>query len=160
MTACASATNAIGEAFRTIKYGLADMMVTGGTEATVCEIGIAGFAALNALNTTEDATRASIPFDKERKGFVMGEGAGMLVLEELEHAQKRGATIYGEIVGYGSNCDASHMTAPLKGLRRNKLGISMLMVRQPQRMMLRKQRPSSVSLVSEHRKFQFQVQRV
>lgn len=114
VTACASATNAIGEAFRTIKYGVADMMVTGGTEATVCEIGIAGFAALNALNTTEDATRASIPFDKERKGFVMGEGAGMLVLEELEHAQKRGATIYGEIVGYGSNCDASHMTAPLK----------------------------------------------
>ena len=107
VTACASATNAIGEAFRTIKYGLADMMVTGGTEATVCEIGIAGFAALNALNTTEDATRASIPFDKERKGFVMGEGAGMLVLEELEHAQKRGATICGEIVGYGSNCDAT-----------------------------------------------------
>ncbi|MBM7689006.1 beta-ketoacyl-[acyl-carrier-protein] synthase II [Enterococcus ureilyticus] len=114
VTACASATNAIGEAFRTIKYGLADMMITGGTEATVCEIGIAGFAALSALNTTEDPTRASIPFDKERHGFVMGEGAGMLMLEELEHAQKRGATILGEIVGYGSNCDASHMTAPLK----------------------------------------------
>ncbi|MBO0440765.1 beta-ketoacyl-ACP synthase II [Candidatus Enterococcus ikei] len=114
VTACASATNAIGEAFRTIKYGLADIMITGGTEATICEIGIAGFAALSALNTTEDPTRASIPFDKERHGFVMGEGAGMLMLEELEHAQKRGATILGEIVGYGSNCDASHMTAPLK----------------------------------------------
>ncbi|MGM0219499.1 beta-ketoacyl-ACP synthase II [Enterococcus sp. AZ126] len=114
VTACASATNAIGEAFRTIKYDLADMMITGGTEATICEIGIAGFAALSALNTTEDPTRASIPFDKERHGFVMGEGAGMLMLEELEHAQKRGATILGEIVGYGSNCDASHMTAPLK----------------------------------------------
>lgn len=114
VTACASATNAIGEAFRTIKYGLADIMITGGTEATICEIGIAGFAALSALNTTEDPSRASIPFDKERHGFVMGEGAGMLMLEELEHAQKRGATILGEIVGYGSNCDASHMTAPLK----------------------------------------------
>lgn len=114
VTACASATNAIGEAFRAIKYGLADLMITGGTEATICEIGIAGFAALSALNTTEDPTRASIPFDKERHGFVMGEGAGMLMLEELEHAQKRGATILGEIVGYGSNCDASHMTAPLK----------------------------------------------
>lgn len=114
VTACASATNAIGEAFRAIKYGLADMMITGGTEATICEIGIAGFAALSALNTTDDPTRASIPFDKERHGFVMGEGAGMLMLEELEHAKKRGATILGEIVGYGSNCDASHMTAPLK----------------------------------------------
>ncbi|MBL1225020.1 beta-ketoacyl-ACP synthase II [Enterococcus sp. BWR-S5] len=114
VTACASATNAIGEAFRAIKYGTADIMMTGGTEATICEIGIAGFAALSALNTTDDPARASIPFDKERKGFVMGEGAGMLVLEELEHAQKRGAEILGEIVGYGSNCDASHMTAPLK----------------------------------------------
>jgi 3-oxoacyl-[acyl-carrier-protein] synthase II len=114
VTACASATDAIGEAFRTIKSGAADLMITGGTEATICEIGIAGFAALNAINTTEDPTRASIPFDKERKGFIMGEGAGMLILEELEHAKKRGATIYGEIVGYGSNCDAYHMTAPLK----------------------------------------------
>ncbi|MGC6767496.1 beta-ketoacyl-ACP synthase II [Enterococcus sp. LJL51] len=114
VTACASATNAIGEAFRAIKYGSADVMMTGGTEATICEIGIAGFAALNALNTTDNPARASIPFDKERKGFVMGEGAGMLVLEEMTHAQKRGAVILGEIVGYGSNCDASHMTAPLK----------------------------------------------
>lgn len=114
VTACASATNAIGEAFRTIKYGLADVMITGGTEATICEIGIAGFAALSALNTTDDPARASIPFDKERHGFVMGEGAGMLMLEELEYAKKRGAVILGEVVGYGSNCDASHMTAPLK----------------------------------------------
>ncbi|GGC90074.1 beta-ketoacyl-ACP synthase II [Enterococcus wangshanyuanii] len=114
VTACASATNAIGEAFRTIKYGLADVMITGGTEATICEIGIAGFAALSALNTTDDPARASIPFDKERHGFVMGEGAGMLMLEELEHAKKRGAVILGEVVGYGSNCDANHMTAPLK----------------------------------------------
>lgn len=114
VTACASATNAIGEAFRAIKYGLVDAMVTGGTEATICEMGIAGFAALSALNTTQDPTRASIPFDQERKGFVMGEGAGMLILEELTHAQQRGATILGEVVGYGSNCDASHMTAPLQ----------------------------------------------
>lgn len=114
VTACASATNAIGEAFRLIKYGLVDAMVTGGTEATICEMSIAGFAALSALNPTEDPTRASIPFDQERKGFVMGEGAGMLILEELTHAQQRGATILGEVVGYGSNCDASHMTAPLQ----------------------------------------------
>lgn len=131
---------------------------------------------MNALNTTEDATRASIPFDKERKGFVMGEGAGMLVLEELEHAQKRGATIYGEIVGYGGNCDASHMTAPLKdgsgaavamemaiaeaGITPEQIGYINAHGTSTRRMMLRKQRPSSVSLVSEHRKFQFQVQRV
>lgn len=113
VTACASATNAIGEAFHSIKYGLNDIMITGGTEATICRIGISGFAALNALSTATDPQRASIPFDQERTGFVMGEGAGMLILEELEHAKKRGAHILGEIVGYGSNCDASHMTSPL-----------------------------------------------
>ncbi|BAL61408.1 beta-ketoacyl-ACP synthase II [Melissococcus plutonius] len=114
VTACASATNAIGEAFEAIKNGKMDMMVTGGAEAAVCEIGISGFAALSALSTSTDPNRASIPFDAERTGFVMGEGAGMLILEELEHAQRRGAKILGEIVGYGNNCDASHMTAPLK----------------------------------------------
>ncbi len=114
VTACASATNAIGEAFHAIKFGLADAMITGGTEAAICQIGIAGFAALNALSTATDPARASIPFDKERHGFVMGEGAGMLVLEELEHAQNRKATILAEIVGYGANSDAHHMTAPLE----------------------------------------------
>lgn len=112
VTACASATNAIGEAFRKIKYGEADVMLTGGAEATICEIGISGFAALNALSKATDPERASIPFDKERHGFVMGEGAGMLILEELSHAQKRQATILAEVVGYGANCDAYHMTAP------------------------------------------------
>ncbi|MFV0559169.1 MAG: beta-ketoacyl-ACP synthase II [Enterococcus sp.] len=112
VTACASGTNSIGEAFRNIKHGYSDVMLAGGTEATICEFGIAGFAALTALSTSEDPTRGSIPFDKDRNGFVMGEGAGILVLESLEHAQKRGAKILGEVVGYGSNCDAYHMTAP------------------------------------------------
>ncbi|SJZ47818.1 3-oxoacyl-[acyl-carrier-protein] synthase II [Pilibacter termitis] len=112
VTACASATNSIGEAFRSIKHGYSDVIVAGGAEASICEIGIAGFASLTALSATEDPKRASIPFDKDRNGFVMGEGAGILVLESLEHAQKRGAKILGEVVGYGANCDAYHMTSP------------------------------------------------
>jgi 3-oxoacyl-[acyl-carrier-protein] synthase II len=111
-TACASATNAIGEAFRNIKFGYSDVIFAGGTESSICEIGISGFASLTALSKETDPMRASIPFDKERNGFVMGEGAGVLVLESLEHAEKRGATILGEVVGYGANCDAYHMTSP------------------------------------------------
>ncbi|NKZ28212.1 beta-ketoacyl-ACP synthase II [Vagococcus lutrae] len=112
VTACASATNAIGDAFRHIKHGYADIMLAGGAEATICEIGISGFAALTALTPAENPEQASIPFDKKRSGFVMGEGSGVLVLEELEHAQKRGATILAEVVGYGATCDAYHMTSP------------------------------------------------
>lgn len=111
-TACASANDAIGEAFREIKYGHQDVILAGGSEATITQIGIGGFNALTALSTTEDPARAAIPFDKDRNGFVMGEGAGVLVIESLEHAQQRGARILAEIVGYGSNCDAYHMTTP------------------------------------------------
>lgn len=113
VTACASGTNSIGEAFRNIKHGYSDVIIAGGTEATICDIGVAGFASLTALSTNEDPLRASIPFDKDRNGFVMGEGAGVMVLESLEHAKARGAKILGEVVGYGSNCDAYHMTSPL-----------------------------------------------
>jgi 3-oxoacyl-[acyl-carrier-protein] synthase II len=112
VTACASSNNAIGDAFRHIRDGYATIMVCGGAEGCITELGIGGFASMKALNTTDDATRASIPFDKERNGFVMGEGAGILVLEEYEHALARGAKIYGEIAGYGTNCDAYHITAP------------------------------------------------
>ena len=112
VTACATGTHSIGEAFRSIAYGEAEVMLAGGSEASISPIGVAGFAALTALNTTEDKTRASIPFDKDRAGFVMGEGAGILILEELEHAQQRGAKIYAEIVGYGATCDAFHITSP------------------------------------------------
>lgn len=112
VTACASATNSIGEAFRNIKHGYSDVIIAGGAEGTICEIGIAGFAALTALSESTDPDHASTPFDKNRDGFVMGEGAGVLMLEELEHAKKRGATILAEVVGYGSNSDAFHMTAP------------------------------------------------
>ena len=112
VTACASGNNAIGDAFRHIRDGYAEVMICGGSEGCVSELGIGGFASLKALNTTEDVTRASIPFDKERNGFVMGEGAGILVIEELEHAKKRGAKIYAELAGYGANCDAYHITAP------------------------------------------------
>lgn len=112
VTACASGTHSIGEAFRNIKHGYTDVMIAGGSEATICEIGIAGFAALTALTTETDPDKASTPFDKNRSGFVMGEGAGVFILESLEHAQARGANILGEVVGYGANCDAYHMTAP------------------------------------------------
>lgn len=112
VTACASGTNAIGEAFRNIKHGYSDVILAGGAEATVCEIGISGFAALTALSKEKDPEKASIPFDKNRNGFVMGEGGGILVLEELEHALARQAKIYGEVVGYGSTADAYHMTSP------------------------------------------------
>ncbi|MDF9824714.1 3-oxoacyl-[acyl-carrier-protein] synthase II [Breznakia sp. PF5-3] len=113
VTACAAASNAIGEAFHKIRDGYEDVMLAGGSEASITPLAIAGFASMRALHTGEDPNRASIPFDKERSGFVMGEGAGVLVLEELEHAQKRKAKIYGEIIGYGSTCDAFHITAPI-----------------------------------------------
>lgn len=112
-TACASATHAIGESFRMIEKGIMDMVVTGGSEASITPVGLAGFCSMKALSTNNDnPEKASRPFDKERDGFVMGEGAGIIVLEELEHALKRGATIYGEIVGYGSTSDAYHITQP------------------------------------------------
>ncbi|WP_086443948.1 beta-ketoacyl-ACP synthase II [Candidatus Enterococcus lemimoniae] len=112
VTACATANNSIGEAFRNIKHGYSDVLLAGGTEASITEIGIAGFASLTAVTSEENPNRGSIPFDKDRSGFVMGEGAGILVLESLEHAQNRGAKILGEIIGYGTNCDAYHMTSP------------------------------------------------
>lgn len=111
-TACATGTNSIGEAFRSIQYGETDACVAGGTEAAVCPIGIAGFAALNALSASTDPLRCSIPFDRDRSGFVMGEGAGIVVLEELEHARRRGARIYAEVLGYGCTSDAYHITSP------------------------------------------------
>lgn len=113
VTACAASTNAIGEAFHRIRDGYEDIIATGGSEAAITPVAIAGFAAMRALHQGEDPNRASIPFDQERSGFVMGEGAGILILEELTHAQKRGAHIYGEVIGYGSTCDANHITAPL-----------------------------------------------
>ncbi len=114
VTACASATNAIGDAFHRIRDGYNDVMICGGSEASITPLGIGGFTSMKALCFGTDPSRASIPFDKERHGFVMGEGAGILVLEEYEHAVKRGAKIYCEIAGYGSNCDAHHITAPLE----------------------------------------------
>ena len=112
VTACATGTHCIGDAFRAIQYGDADVMLAGGTEGAICPIGIAGFASLTALSTSEDPLRASIPFDKDRGGFVMGEGAGVVVLEELEHAKKRNANILAEVVGYGATADAFHITSP------------------------------------------------
>ena len=112
VTACATGTNSIGESFRAIKHGYADVMVAGGSEAPITRVAIGGFHGMKALNSNNDPKRASIPFDKERSGFVMGEGAGVVVLESLEHAQGRGAKIYAEVVGYGSTCDAYHITSP------------------------------------------------
>lgn len=114
VTACASGTNAIGEAFRQIRDGYADIFLTGGAESCISELGIGGFTSMKALSEEPDPKRASIPFDKERGGFVMGEGAGVLLLEEYEHAIARGAKILGEVAGYGVSCDANHMTAPLE----------------------------------------------
>ncbi|MCH5256655.1 MAG: beta-ketoacyl-ACP synthase II [Lachnospiraceae bacterium] len=112
VTACATGTNSIGEAFRTIQYGDAEVMVAGGAESSITPVGISGFAALTALTSSEDPARCSIPFDKERSGFVMGEGSAVVVLEELEHAKARGAKIYAEVVGYGNSSDAYHITSP------------------------------------------------
>lgn len=112
VTACASGTHSIGEAFRNIKHGYADVILAGGAEASINEIGISGFAALTALTNESNPDKASVPFDENRSGFVMGEGGGVVVVESLEHAQARGANILAEIIGYGANCDAYHMTAP------------------------------------------------
>ncbi len=113
VTACAAGSNAIGEAFHKIRDGYQEVMLAGGTEASITPLAVAGFSSMRALHTGEDKNRASIPFDKERSGFVMGEGSAILVLEELEHAKARNAKIYGEMIGYGSSCDAYHITAPI-----------------------------------------------
>ena len=115
VTACAGGSNAVGDAFHRIRDGYETAMLCGGTEAAISELGIGGFATMKALSPATEVSRASIPFDKERSGFVMGEGSGILILEEREHALQRGAKIYGEIVGYGANCDAYHITSPSPG---------------------------------------------
>ena len=112
VTACATGTNSIGEAYRYIQYGEADVMAAGGAESPICATNVAGFTSMTALSSATDPARASIPFDKDRCGFVIGEGAGVVILESLEHAETRGAKILAEIVGYGSTCDAFHITSP------------------------------------------------
>lgn len=115
VTACATGTNSIGDAFRYLKHGYADIMLAGGAEGSITPLSIAGFAAARTLSISTDPLRASIPFDAERNGFIMGEGSGVIMLETLEHAKKRNAKIYAEIVGYGSTCDAYHITLPAEG---------------------------------------------
>lgn len=126
-TACASATHAIGEAFRKIKDGYLDVCLTGGTESTNVEFTYGGFANMKALTKSDDLERASIPFDKERSGFVLGEGSGVLVLEEYEHAKARGAQIYAEVVGYGATCDGYHMTSPMPTGEAAGMGMTLAM---------------------------------
>jgi len=127
VTACATGTNAIGDAMKIIQQGIADVMIAGGSEGSITELAVAGFANMTALTTSNDPNNASIPFDAKRSGFVIGEGAGILILESLEHAQKRGARIYAELVGYGSTCDAYNMVQPAPegegGARAMKLAI-------------------------------------
>lgn len=143
VTACASSNNAIGEAFEKISNNHADIIISGGTEASVTPISVAGFISLTALSKSTDPERASIPFDAERNGFVMGEGSGILILEELQHALKRNAKIYGEVVGYGSTCDAYHMTAPspdgLGGAKAMKLAIEQANIK-----------PEEISYINAH----------
>lgn len=127
VTACAAGTNAVGDAFNRIRLGYEDIMLAGGSEASICPLGVSGFQSMRALSTSIDPNRASIPFDKERNGFVMGEGAGVLVLESLSHAKKRNAKIYAEIVGYGVSCDAFHITAPLEDGSMSSLAITRAM---------------------------------
>ena len=115
VTACSSGTDAIGSAYQSVKEGRTDAMLVGGTESVICDLGVQGFNQMGALSNADDITRASIPFDKERNGFVMGEGAAFLMIESLEHAQKRNAKIYGEICGFAQTCDANHITAPMEG---------------------------------------------
>lgn len=132
VTACATGSHSIGEAFRSIKHGYSDVILAGGTEGSITPLAVAGFTSITALSTSTDPARASIPFDKERDGFVMGEGAGILLLEEYEHAVKRGARIYAEVVGYGATCDAYHITLPAPngegGARAMKLAMEEAMV--------------------------------
>ncbi|MDP4177555.1 MAG: beta-ketoacyl-ACP synthase II [Bacillota bacterium] len=143
VTACATGTNAIGDAFRAIQYGDADIIISGGAEASLTPVAIAGFANMTALTSSNDPKTASIPFDLNRSGFVFGEGAGILILESLEHAEKRGAKIYAEVVGYGSTCDAYHMTAPSPdgngGARAMKLAIENAAIK-----------PSDISYINAH----------
>jgi 3-oxoacyl-[acyl-carrier-protein] synthase II len=127
VTACASGTHCIGDAFRTIQYGDADIMLAGGAESCICPTGVAGFTSLTALSESEDPLRASIPFDKDRDGFVLGEGAGVVLLEELEHAKQRGAKIYAELVGYGATGDAYHITSPAEDGRGAAKAMSLAM---------------------------------
>lgn len=125
VTACSAGADAIGQGFRLIKNGYLDMAFTGGTEASITQLGMGGFVSMKALSMSQDKNRGSIPFDKERNGFVMGEGAGILVLEELEHAKARNAKIYGEIIGYGSTSDSFHITAPIEDGKYASLAMEM-----------------------------------